>query len=79
VVTRAQRAKIYGIQDKHQKEIDALNKQIEQLMSARDKEIESVLDEKQKEIVQYVVQLREKERQEEAKSKAPAAKATGGN
>src|SRR5690348_11207296 len=43
VVTRAQRAKIYSVQDKYQKDIDALNKQIEQLLTARDKEIESVL------------------------------------
>ncbi|MEO8498036.1 MAG: hypothetical protein ABI614_23470 [Planctomycetota bacterium] len=79
IVTRGQRAKIYGVQEKYQKEIDALQKQIDQIAATRDQEIESVLDEKQKELVLYVLKLREKERAEASPAKASATKAASGN
>ncbi len=66
VVSKAQRTKIYAIQDSYQKQIDDLKKQIEQIEGKRDAEIASVLDDEQKKIVDAVLKLRERERKAES-------------
>ena len=44
----AQKAKVYGIQDKHEKEIEALNEKLKAAKAKRDSEIEAVLTPEQK-------------------------------
>ena len=65
VVTKAQRARIYAIQDSYQKQLEDLKKQISQIEAKRDQEIASLLDEEQKKIVAYVLKLRDLERKQE--------------
>ncbi len=73
VVTKAQRKRIYEIQDQYQKQIEELNKQIAQIAGQRDQAIAGVLDEEQTRIVSYIQKLRERERKEEtAQAVAPA-------
>ncbi len=62
VVTKAQRATIYSIQDSYQSQLAALKKQIAEIEGKRNKEIESLLDTKQKTILSYVLELRDRDR-----------------
>jgi TolA-binding protein len=70
VVKKSQRKEIYSIQDKYQKQIADLEKQIEQVEKQRDAEIGDVLSEKQKEVLAFILKLREDEKAEEAKAVA---------
>ena len=71
VVTPEQRQRIYAIQRKYQKQIEALQKQIEQLRRRRDQEIEAVLDEEQREIVARLRALAQRQKAQR-KQKTPA-------
>lgn len=73
VVTKAQRSRIYAIQDSYQKQLEDLKKQIEQIEGKRDAEIASLLNQEQKTIISYVLKLRESERKQE-----PASASGGG-
>lgn len=66
VVTKAQRSRIYTIQDSYQKQIDDLKKQITQIENKRDAEIAAVIDDEQKKIVEAILKFRERDRNEEA-------------
>jgi len=65
-VTDTQKQKIYAIQAKYKEQIDALNKQIDELQNKRDTEIEAVLTPEQKEKL--------KSAQKESADKKAAAK-----
>ena len=73
VVTKAQRARIYAIQEKYESQLEDLKKQIAAIESKRDQEIEGLLDAEQKTILAYVLKVRERDRKKEPTD------ASGGN
>ncbi|MBC8351313.1 MAG: hypothetical protein H8E66_04970 [Planctomycetes bacterium] len=66
VVTKAQRVKIYEIQEKHESQLRELKKQIAEIEGKRDNEIEGLLDAEQKTILSYVLKVRERDRKKDS-------------
>jgi len=67
-LTEAQRSKIYGIQDKHETEIDELNDKLKAAKAKRDSEIEGILTPEQKKALKDLTAA--KDPKPEAKDKA---------
>lgn len=73
IITNSQRRRIYEIQKSYQKQIDDLIKQIQSIESKRNKEVESILDDQQKQILKFILQIRERNRKEEASARTETA------
>ena len=58
-LTDAQTTKIYGVQDKHEKEIDALTEKLKAAKAKRDTEIEAVLTPAQKKSLKEILDAKE--------------------
>ena len=58
-LTDAQKSKIYGVQDKHEKEIDGLNEKLKAAKAKRDAEIEAVLTPAQKKTLKEIMDAKE--------------------
>ena len=58
-LTDAQKTKIYGVQDKHEKEIDALTEKLKAAKAKRDTEIEAVLTPAQKKSLKEILDAKE--------------------
>ncbi len=58
-LTDAQKSKIYGVQDKHEKEIDGLNEKLKAAKAKRDAEIEAVLTPAQKKALKEIIDAKE--------------------
>ena len=58
-LTDAQKTKIYGVQDKHEKEIDALTEKLKVAKAKRDTEIEAILTPAQKKTLKEILDAKE--------------------
>ena len=58
-LTDAKKTKIYGVQDKHEKEIDALTEKLKAAKAKRDTEIEAVLTPAQKKSLKEILDAKE--------------------
>jgi flagellar motility protein MotE (MotC chaperone) len=58
-LTDAQKSKIYGVQDKHEKEIDGLNEKLKAAKAKRDAEVEAVLTPAQKKALKEIIDAKE--------------------
>ena len=58
-LTDAQKTKIYGVQDKHEKEIDGLTEKLKAAKAKRDTEIEAVLTPAQKKSLKEILDAKE--------------------
>ena len=58
-LTDAQKTKIYGVQDKHEKEIDALTEKLKAAKAKRDTEIEAILTPAQKKSLKEILDAKE--------------------
>ncbi len=58
-LTDAQKTKIYGVQDKHEKEIDALTEKLKVAKAKRDAEIEAILTPAQKKTLKEILDAKE--------------------
>ena len=73
IVKKSQRKQIYAIQDKYEKQIADLNKQIQAMEQKRDAEIAGILTSEQKQALALIRKIKEDEKAEEAKKTAEAA------
>jgi len=78
IVKKSQRKQIYAIQDKYQKQISVLQKQIDAIEQERDAEVVNVLSEEQKKILAFILKLRAEEKAENAKAAKQATAAGAG-
>ena len=58
-LTDAQKAKVYGVQDKHEKEIDSLAEKLKAATAKRDAEIEAILTPAQKKQLKEIIEAKE--------------------
>jgi hypothetical protein len=58
-LTDAQKSKVYGVQDKHEKEIDSLTEKLKAAKAKRDAEIEAVLTPAQKKMLKEITDAKE--------------------
>lgn len=70
IVKKSQRRQIYAIQDKYEKQIAELNKQIQSVEQERDAEIEGILTADQKQVLALIRKIKEDEKAEEARKAA---------
>ena len=73
-LTDAQKTKVYGVQDKFEDQIDALEKQISALKAKRDQEIEAVLTDDQRKILKALVESKD-DKKDKPEAKAEPVKA----
>lgn len=59
-LTDAQKAKVYTVQGKYEDQLDALEKQINDLKAKRDHEVEAVLTDDQRKILKALVESKDK-------------------
>ena len=76
IVKKSQRTEIYAIQDRYQKQIEDVHKQIALLEQKRDEEIANILTDEQVTILAFILKLREDEKKEESKA-VTTAEASG--
>lgn len=74
IVTESQRQEIYGLQEKYEKQISALEDQLEALKKKRDAEIEKVLSADQKSKLKKAKEEGAAKRKKSAEKKAAEAK-----
>lgn len=79
IVKKSQRKDIYAIQDKYEKQIADLNKQIQAVQQKRDAEIADVLTADQKQVLALIRKIKEDEKAEEAKKASAASDSGDGN
>lgn len=72
-LTDAQKAKIYGVQGKYEDQLDALEKQINDLKAKRDHEVEAVLTDDQRKILKALVESKD-DKKDKPEAKAEPAK-----
>lgn len=73
-LTDAQKAKIYSVQGKYEDQLDALEKQINDLKAKRDNEVESALTDDQRKILKALVESKD-DKKDKPEGKADPAKA----
>lgn len=61
-LTDAQKAKVYGVQDKHEKEIDGLAEKLKAARAKRDAEIEAILTPEQKKMLKEITSAKDEEK-----------------
>lgn len=64
IITNSQRRNIYRVQQRYQGQIDDLQRQIAALVASRDAEIGAVLDDRQRQVLQFILEIRERNRTE---------------
>jgi len=76
IIKKSQRTQVYAVQQRYQRQIDELQKQIAEIERKRDEEITSLLTVEQKQALAIILKLREDERKEDSQLRASTAGST---